>query len=416
MSGCSGLNAVNPMCRIGQLIGGAGKAVGEDVFNSIAHYFAGVAGAAVSWLWQQLNQATSIDLTTPAIKSDLIATGSIAALVTFALFVIQLIASAIRHDFGGLGRAVRGLGIAFIGAAFAIACTQLLLAAVDALANGVVEFALGTNTTGMGSKLVAAATLSSISNPAGLLLISLVLIAAVVVVWVALMIRKMLIIISAVFAPVAFAGASSDISRSWVRRWIEFTVALVFSKLILVIIFMIGLSVLQGAGQTTSGGGSSTTNSVTELVIGALTLLLAGFAPWIAIKMVHFAGETFHAVHTHAATATAGGQSVIAAPQKAASVTRHHPFRSMQTGGPAANFRGHGDGQPKSRPAGGSFGNPPGAAGGGPTVPAPAANSATPATAGLAAATATPRLASGAGKRTGEAAEQMRPERPNEPQ
>ena len=39
---------------------------------------------------------------------------------------------------------------------------------------------------------------------------------------------------------------------------------------------------------------------MTILVIGVLTLLLAGFAPWIAIKMVHFAGDTFHAVHSQA--------------------------------------------------------------------------------------------------------------------
>lgn len=350
MSGCSGWNAVNPLCRAGQVLGRAGKAVGNDVFGSIADYFAGVANAAVSWLWQQLNVATSIDLASGSIKTDLIATGSIAAVLTFALFLIQVIASALRQDPGGLGRAVRGLGVAFIGAAFAIATTQLLLAAVDALCNGVVQFALGTDVGGLGSKLVVASTLSNIGNPAGLLLISLVLIAAVVVVWIALMIRKMLIIVSAVFAPMAFSGAASDVSRSWVRRWIEFTLALVFSKLILVIIFMIGLSVLNDAGHTTSAGGGHATQAITNLVVGALTLLLAGFAPWIAIKMVHFAGDSFHAVHAQAATASAGAQSVVSAPQKV-SATVQRPFASSaaspNTSGQGADYSG---GQPKPGP------------------------------------------------------------------
>src|SRR3954454_14760576 len=271
MSGCPGWQSVNPLCRAGQVIGHAAKNVGNDIFGSIADYFAGVANAAVSWLWGQLNMATSIDLTSPGIKSDLIATGSIAALITLALFLIQVIASALRQDAGGLGRAVRGIGVAFIGAAAGVGATQLLLVAVDGLCNGVVQFALNTDVRGMGSKLIVASTLNNIGNPAGLLLISLVLIAAVVVVWVALMIRKMLIIVSAVFAPIAFSGAASDVSRSWVRRWIEFTLALVFSKLILVIIFMIGLSVLNGAGQQPGG---KVTASVTSLVIGALTLLM----------------------------------------------------------------------------------------------------------------------------------------------
>ena len=410
MSGCAGWESVDPLCRAKQAIGSAGQAVGQDVFSSIARYFAGVATSAVSWLWQQLNDATSIDLTAPNIKSDLIATGAIAALVTFTLFLIQVIASALRQDPGGLGRAVRGLGVAFIGAAFAVSSTQILLAAVDGLCNGVVQFALGTDTRGMGSKLIAASTLSSITNPAGLLLISLVLIAAVVVVWVALMIRKMLIIISAVFAPVAFSGASSDISRSWVRRWIEFTVALVFSKLILVITFMIGLSVLQGAGHTSTGSGtgpagtsgtSGATNSITNLVIGALTLLLAGFAPWIAIKMVHFAGDTLHAVHGHAATATAGARTVVAAPQKVAGISTDR-FGSGQSG--SANGWRHSNGQPKTPT--GSTPTPPGANGGGGG-----------ASAGVLVAAAAARAPAAAGQRIGEVADgaggQSRPSRAN---
>ena len=359
MSGCPGWQSVNPLCRVGQALGGAAKAAGNDIFGSIADYFAGVANGAVSWLWSQLNEATSIDLASPGIKSDLIATGAIALLITFALFLIQVIAAALRQDAGGLGRGVRGLAVSFIGAAFAVASTQLLLAAVDGLCNGVVHFALNTDVRGMGTKLIVAATLKSIGNPAGLLLISLVLIAAVVVVWVALMIRKMLIIISAVFAPIAFSGAASDVSRPWVRRWIEFTLALVFSKLILVIIFMIGLSVLNGAGQ---GAGSKASTSITTLVIGALTLLLAGFAPWLAIKMVHFAGESFHAVHAQAAGATSGARTAVAAPQKvsaAAAKPLAVATRAGRRGAGGPSRPGGGpsqtSGQPKSRPpAGGS--------------------------------------------------------------
>jgi hypothetical protein len=150
-----------------------------------------------------------------------------------------------------------------------------------------------------------------------------------------------------------------------VRRWIEFTLALVFSKLILVIIFMIGLSVLNGAGQS-SGSGHHVSQSMTNLAVGALTLLLAGFAPWIAIKMVHFAGDSFHAVHAQAATAGAGVQTVVAAPQKAVSSIQRHrsgtaPARGDGGSTPPPNGGG---GQPKSGPSsspgGGAAGAPAG--------------------------------------------------------
>lgn len=350
MSGCAGWQSVNPVCRVGQVLGGAAKSFGNDVFTSIAHYFAGVASAAVTWLWQQLNVATSIDLTSPGIKADLLATGAIAALIATAMFLIQLIGSVLRQEPGGLARAVRGLGVCFIGAAFAVAATQVVLAAVDGLCNGVVEFALNTDLRGMGSKLVVAATLSQIANPAGLLLISFVLILAVVIIWIALMIRKMLIIISAVFAPIAFGGAPHDSSRAWVRRWIEVTLALVFSKLIIVIIFMIGLSVLNGAGNPPH---PSTTQAITSLCIGALTLLLAGFAPWLAVKMVHFAGDAIQAVHVQASAATSGGRSAVAVPQKVAGVVSR-PFGGMSSAKTAASSasgaRGAAQGQAKFVP------------------------------------------------------------------
>jgi hypothetical protein len=316
VAGCAAWQSINPLCRVSQAVGGVSKAVAGDVFGSIANYFAGLANAAVSWLWDQLDAATSVDVASAGIRRDLIATGSIAALITVTLFLVQVIASILRQRPGGLGRAVRGLGISFVGAAFAVATTQILLGAVDAVATGVVHYALGTDVKGLGSKLIVASTMNAITNPAALLLMSLILIAAVIVIWVALMVRKMLIITSAVFAPIAFAGATSDISSSWVRRWIEFTVALVISKLILVMVFMIGLSVLEGGGETPGGPTSHATQSITNLAVGALTLLLAGFAPWIAIKTVHFAGESFHAVHAQGAAAAAGAQIVIAAPRK----------------------------------------------------------------------------------------------------
>ena len=86
----------------------------------------------------------------------------------------------------------------------------------------------------------------------------------------------------------------------------------------MVIIFVIGLGVLtDGLGESTGPGGASATQSITQAIIGALILLMGGFAPWLAIKLVHFGGDHFHQVHGHAQAALAGAQSVAAAPQKA---------------------------------------------------------------------------------------------------
>jgi hypothetical protein len=146
-------------------------------------------------------------------------------------------------------------------------------------------------------------------------------------VWAALMVRKVLIVVSAVFAPIAFAGSLADITTSWVRRGIEVTAALIFSKLILVLIFLVGWGMLaKGVGQAGHSGPQTTTQAVS----GLLVLALAGFAPWLALKMVHWTGDQFHHLHTMAATSTAGAQKVMAAPQKV------RPLAMAAMGGGAA--------------------------------------------------------------------------------
>jgi hypothetical protein len=88
---------------------------------------------------------------------------------------------------------------------------------------------------------------------------------------------------------------------------------MIASKLLLVVIFAIGASALNGAGNAGSGAGQN----ATQLATGSLILLLAGLAPWVAIRMFHFAGDALHAAHATATQATAGGTTLASMPQKA---------------------------------------------------------------------------------------------------
>jgi len=330
---CTGIHVIDPKCRFGELA--------DDAFTKMARSFASAAADAVDWLWRQIDQATTINLSSPGVNKDLIATGAIAAVLCTALFVIQVITATLRREPGGLVRAVHGLGIAFLGSAFAIATTKILLTAVDELSSGVVRFATGDDIDGLGSRFALSASLTSLQNPAGLLLFSFVILAAVVVVWAAMMMRKLLIIVAAVMAPLAFAGGAADVTRSWVRRWIEFTAALIASKLLLVVMLMVGLSVFEGAGLQTQTGPdgqplpAAATQTGTQLATGSVLLLMAGFAPWIAIKMFHFAGDSLHSVHAQADAARSGTQSVVAAPRKVSSTMNTGRSLSARSGGGA---------------------------------------------------------------------------------
>ena len=277
----------------------------------MAGYFGLAATNATSWLWKEIDTATTLDLSSPQLAKEMAATASVAAVLCLGLFVIQVIASVLRREPAALGRGLQGLLISFVGSALALAATRVLLGAVDSLSAGLVQYTMGTNINGLGSKL-AFTSLANVQNPAVTLIFSIVILAAVVVVWAAMMIRKVMLLIAAVLAPLAFAGATADITRGWVRKWVEFVCAMIVSKLLLVIILSIGISVFNGAGQ--DGGGVTQTG--TQLAGGALILLMGGFAPWVAIKMFSFAGDTLYAAHATAGQASAGARTVISAPQK----------------------------------------------------------------------------------------------------
>jgi len=91
--------------------------------------------------------------------------------------------------------------------------------------------------------------------------------------------------------------------------------ALVFSKLILIIIFVIGLGVLGGMGSATGG---TPLTSITGEITGLLILLVAGFSPWMALRLVHFTGDHMATMGQSASHASAGASTVVGAPQKAA--------------------------------------------------------------------------------------------------
>ncbi len=326
---CPGVLTSNPLCMAAQALSLTTGGIADSAFSHVAGYFGLAATKATEWLWQEIDQATTLDLNSPQLLKELGATGAVAAVLCLGLFVLQVITSALRREPAGLSRAVVGLFTAFVGSALALATTRLLLGAVDQLSAGVVHFTMGTNVAGLGAALSFAA-LNSQQNPAAVLLLAFAVLTAVVVVWAAMMIRKLMIVIAAVMAPLAFSGATADFARGWVRKWIEFIVAMVVSKLLLVIVLSIGVAMLQGAGQSGNGVGQSTT----QMAASALVLMLGGFSPFVAIRMFHFTGDTLHAAHATAAQATAGGRAAIRAPQKVAAL--HAQGRMLLPGAGAA--------------------------------------------------------------------------------
>src|SRR5439155_7334756 len=105
----------------------------------------------------------------------------------------------------------------------------------------------------------------------------------------------------------------ADITVSWKRKWIGVMAALIVTKLVLVIIFVVGWGMLSnGAGES----GTGTTQSVTQLASGLLILAVAGLAPCLALRVVHFTDEHVQRLHVLGGSAAGGAQVAAAAPKK----------------------------------------------------------------------------------------------------
>jgi type IV secretion system protein TrbL len=305
----------HPVSCAAGVAGSVASGVASDVFDQVATDFAHFAEHATSWVWQQLDAATALKLSGGQWNEVLRVTVELGVLVCVTMLLLQVIVCALRHDFGGLGRGVRGVTIAMIGTFASFVITDSLLSAVDSMSTGAMQVLAGTKAwSDLGNQVIHADTLTGGAlGSAAMLLCALIMLVSSLVVWLALMVRKMLLIIGAVFAPIAFGGSPFDVTSSWVRRWIEFTVALVFSKLVLVILFGVGLQIELGLGKV----GNATTQQVTQMMTGLLVMAIAGFAPWLALQFVHWAGSSMQwELHQRAQTAQAGGQAAIAAPQR----------------------------------------------------------------------------------------------------
>ena len=367
--GCGSIFIVSRLCRTtfgsvndlihgnfvkaaGDLLGGYGTTF-EHLYHAasctsspldcLAAAVADAACAAFRWLWRNITTATSIDLVplfhpfTGGGQSLMDVTIEIAALVGLALFFIQIALAALRGEPGALARAARGLVSAYVGSIVAILSIPLLDAAITQVCDGIVKTVTGTDLSGFGKTLAVAMSLGGLSGvglPFVLILIGMAIIASTVIIWAALMIRKMLIVVAAIFAPLAFSGATADLTKSWARRWIEVTLALLFSKLLLVIIMTVGFMMMDGYSQP--GG---ITHTLTNVCIGVLLLALGGFAPLMALKLVHFAGDGLQHLHDQATATRTQLRSVAATPQKLQGIATRVSWTRKEDGGGTSGVR-----------------------------------------------------------------------------
>lgn len=278
-------------------------AVGEGTASLIAAPFdwlgQAMAGAA-AWLfeavWAVFDTTTLVDVTSAEYVGVYNVLFGAAVFIMLVFFCLQLITGLIHRDPTALSRAALGLAKSVLGSFLVITLTALLLEVTDQLAVGIVQ-ATGNTMEDMGTQiglLAAGLAIINITAPGVGAIITIFLaglaISAAAIVWFSLLIRKALLLVAIVFGPVALAGATWDATKGWFAKWATFVIALIFSKLVLVVIFLVAI------GQV-SAPIEADLASISDPIAGVVLMFIAAFAPYITYKFLSFVGfDMYHAM------------------------------------------------------------------------------------------------------------------------
>jgi hypothetical protein len=220
----------------------------------------------------------------------------VAVFIMLGFFMLQVIGGMVRREPAALTRAALGLAKSILGSFVALALLAIALEITDQLCIGIVN-AAGTNMTEMGDRiglLTAGLVGINVAAPGAGAILTIFLaglaIGAAVIVWISLLVRKALLLVAIVFAPIALAGSSWDQTRGWLGKWAQFVIALILSKVVLVVIFLL-------ATAQVSAPIDADLQSVSEPIAGVVLMLIAGFAPYMTYKAISFMGfDMYHAM------------------------------------------------------------------------------------------------------------------------
>jgi hypothetical protein len=278
-------------------------AVGEGAASLIAAPFDWLAqamGQAAAWLfeavWTVFDTTTLVDVTGAQYVAVYNILFGVAVFLFLVFFCLQLITGLIHRDPTALSRAALGLAKSVLGSFLVITLTALLLEVTDQLCIGIVQ-ATGNTMEGMGDRialLAAGLTTINIAAPGVGAIITIFLaglaISAAAIVWFSLLVRKALLLVAVVFGPIALAGATWDATKGWFAKWATFVIALIFSKLVLVVIFLVAIAQVSAPIEPDLA-------SISDPIAGVVLMAIGAFAPYITYKFLSFAGiDMYHAM------------------------------------------------------------------------------------------------------------------------
>ncbi|GGZ40579.1 SCO6881 family protein [Streptomyces poonensis] len=322
------LPLADKVCAVGEAVDFAsnpGKAIGDWMAKSAGE----LAAAAADLASKAVDTTTRVDLNAGWFRDNYETILPIGLVVLVATFCAQLVRAAVRRDGQALTQAFTGTASGVIFAFAAIALTTVAIEVVDALSAGLFK-AANMDIASAVRRIVKVGQIPALSELGWLVTVFVALGAAIgaVLYWCVMMVRKVGILVMVTLAVFAGAGGGWEVARRWRKGWIEATATLVVSKLLMTIIFVLGIAAM---GKTEASDGLA---ALADVLAGIVIMILVLLCPYATFKFVHWAAEGSDAETLH----RAGGTGVQLAKQHAERAGRKAAAMAATaaTGGAAA--------------------------------------------------------------------------------
>ncbi|GAA2643691.1 ATP-binding protein [Streptomyces spororaveus] len=346
---CSAADAID-------FVNDPGKAITEGIGNWIAKSAGEFAAASADLAAEAVNATTKVDLRAGWFVDNYELLLPIGLTILVATFCAQLIRAAVKRDGQALAQAFTGTASGVIFCFVAIAGTTIAIEVVDALSDGLFA-AAGTSIEEAVRRMVKASSVASMV-PLGWMIPGIVGLGAgtgAILYWCVMMVRKVGILVLVTLAVFAGAGGGWEAARRWRRGWIEATATLVVSKLLMTIVFLLGISAL---GQTQAKDGLG---ALADCLAGVVIMMMVLLCPYATFKFVHWAAEGTDGESIHRAGGTGAQmakQHTEQAARKAAAMAATGGAGAAAGGGAGASPQGPASfpGDIAANPIGGSGG------------------------------------------------------------
>ncbi|MFJ8794596.1 ATP-binding protein [Streptomyces sp. NPDC102462] len=279
------LPLADAVCAVGEAVDFAsdpGKAIGDWMAKSAGE----LAAASADLAAKAVDSTTHVDLNAGWFRDNYEMILPIGLVVLVATFCAQLIRAAIRRDGQALTQAFTGTASGVIFSFAAVALTTVAIEVVDALSAGLLKAAHLTIESAV-HRIVKVGQLTSLSGLGWLVMVLAALGASIgaLLYWCVMMVRKVGILVMVTLAVFAGAGGGWEVARRWRRGWIEATATLVVSKLLMTIIFVLGIAAM---GKTETKDGLA---ALADVLAGIVIMVLILLCPYATFKFVHWAAE-----------------------------------------------------------------------------------------------------------------------------